>query len=190
LKVIKDWLKANRSLYLFCRETMMRVRRWRNGWAGVPLTSWVVGRQHFISRDFRMGDYGFIGRDCTIYPNVVAGRFLLMAPEVAILGGDHAFRKVGVPMCFSGREQIPPTRIGDDVWIGMSAKIRAGVTIGDGAIIACGAVVTRDVPPFGIVAGVPAALIRLRFDSDDERDQHLLRLNDIKNYGELVAGLN
>ena len=53
--------------------------------------------------------------------------------------------------------------IGNDVWIGFRAYIRRGVTIGDGAIIATGAVVTKDVPPFAIVGGVPAKVIRYRF---------------------------
>lgn len=55
-------------------------------------------------------------------------------------------------------------RVGSDVWIGTRATIMSGVTIGHGAVIAAGAVVTRDVPPYAIVGGVPAALIRKRFD--------------------------
>ena len=54
--------------------------------------------------------------------------------------------------------------IGNDVWIGYEAVIMAGVTIGDGAIIAARAVVTKDVPPYTIVGGVPAKMIRKRFD--------------------------
>ena len=54
--------------------------------------------------------------------------------------------------------------LGNDVWVGFEAVILAGVTIGDGAIIGARAVVTRDVPPYAIVGGVPARLIRRRFD--------------------------
>jgi virginiamycin A acetyltransferase len=57
-------------------------------------------------------------------------------------------------------------RIGNDVWIGFEAVILSGVTIGDGAVVATRAVVTRDVPPYGIVGGIPAKLIRKRFDED------------------------
>ena len=57
--------------------------------------------------------------------------------------------------------------IGNDVWIGKGAKIMEGVTIGDGAIVAAYAVVTKDVPPYAIVGGIPAKLIRYRFDSKD-----------------------
>lgn len=54
--------------------------------------------------------------------------------------------------------------IGNDVWIGSHVRILQGVTIGDGAVIACGAVVTKDIPPYCVVGGVPAKLIRRRFD--------------------------
>ena len=57
--------------------------------------------------------------------------------------------------------------IGNDVWIGYEAVILAGVTIGDGAIIGTRAVVTKDVPPYTIVGGVPARMIRKRFSDED-----------------------
>ncbi len=56
--------------------------------------------------------------------------------------------------------------IGNDVWIGHAATVLPGVCVGDGAVIGAGAVVTRDVPDFAIVAGVPARLLRYRFDPD------------------------
>ena len=68
-----------------------------------------------------------------------------------------------------------PPIIGNDVWIGANAIILQGVTIGDGAIIAAGAVVTKDVPPYAIVGGVPAKVIKYRF-SDDV----ILKLLEIK----------
>ncbi|UVM70938.1 MULTISPECIES: CatB-related O-acetyltransferase [Pseudomonas] len=188
--VFKRFIKSHRGFYLSLRELIMRYRKFRYGWGGVSITTWMVARQKYISRDFSIGDYGFVGRDCTIYPKVSAGRFVLIAPEVSILGGDHEYKMVGVPICFSGREFIPPTTIGDDVWIGMSAKLIAGVTIGSGAIVAAGAVVTHDVPPFAIVAGVPAKIIRYRFEREDDRASHLKALSKIRSYGELVTDLN
>ncbi|MEO7893781.1 MAG: CatB-related O-acetyltransferase [Aeromicrobium sp.] len=67
--------------------------------------------------------------------------------------GDHDFRGKG-------------PRIGNDVWIGARVTILVGANVGDGAVIASGAVVTKDVPPFAIVGGVPAKVIRYRFDDD------------------------
>ena len=64
--------------------------------------------------------------------------------------------------------------IGNDVWIGYRAIILSGVTIGDGAVIAAGAVVTKDVPAYGIVGGNPAKLIKKRFD--DETIPRLLKI--------------
>ena len=87
--------------------------------------------------------------------------------------------------------------IGNDVWIGDSAIIMDGVKIGDGSIIAAGAVVTKDVPPYAIVGGVPAKIIRYRFDEDDinfllelswwEKDKKWIKENaekfsDIRNF--------
>ncbi len=166
---------------------MLRVAMRR--WPSVSIKTWVVARQKYIARDLVVGDYGFIGRDCTIYPNVNIGRFVLIAPEVAILGADHEFRKLGVPICFSGRQSIPTTCIGDDVWIGMSSKIMVGTKIGHGAIIAAASVVTKDVPDFAIVAGVPAKVIGYRFDTEEERIKHLSALSKINEYGHLVGDM-
>ena len=57
-----------------------------------------------------------------------------------------------------------PARIGNDVWIGANVTILRGVSVGDGAIVAAGAVVTKDVPPYAVVGGVPARVIKRRFD--------------------------
>lgn len=65
--------------------------------------------------------------------------------------------------------------VGNDVWIGFEAVIMAGVTIGDGAVIGTRAVVTKDVPPYTIVAGIPARPIRRRFSKED-----ILFLQEIK----------
>ena len=72
-------------------------------------------------------------------------------------------------------DRVNLVRIGNDVWIGADAFIRGGVTIGDGAIVAAHAVVTKDVPPYAIVGGVPARVIRYRFDEATIRELLALR---------------
>jgi len=187
--MLKKLLKRNKRIYIGLREFIMAVRKMRYGWVNVSTKSWVSAKQEYISRDLVLGDFGFIAPGCTVYPQVKIGRFLLMAPHACIFGGDHEFRIVGTPMCFSGRSKQLATIIGDDVWIGMSAKVMTGVSIGSGAVIAAGAIVTKDVPPFAIVGGVPAQILRFRFDSDDERERHLAKLQSINDYGELVGDL-
>ncbi|HEX8328859.1 MAG TPA: CatB-related O-acetyltransferase [Hymenobacter sp.] len=78
----------------------------------------------------------------------------------AVFGGDWAEAMAGKAYPTKG-----DTRVGNDVWIGYRATIMPGVTIGDGAIIGACAVVTRDVPPYTIVGGNPARVIRPRFDA-------------------------
>jgi acetyltransferase-like isoleucine patch superfamily enzyme len=119
-----------------------------------------------ISRDFRMGEYGFIGRGAWICPNVIFGNYVMLAPECAILGGDHKVDLPGKPIIFSGRPAVLQTTVGDDVWLGYRATIMAGVTIGNGAIIAAGSLVTKDVVAYSIVGGIPAKMIGMRFDND------------------------
>jgi acetyltransferase-like isoleucine patch superfamily enzyme len=80
-----------------------------------------------------------------------------------------------------------PCTIGNDVWIGEDVKIKPGVTIGDGAIVGCNAVVTHDVPPYAIVAGVPAKIIKYRFE--EEIIKELLELKWWDYPENIIAGL-
>lgn len=87
-----------------------------------------------------------------------------------LFGFDGAWKKH--PAYMYGSKVLRPrqrkkTTIGNDVWIGKNATIIAGVNIGDGAVIGAGAVVTKDVPPYAIVAGVPARIIRYRYSPDE-----------------------
>ena len=88
----------------------------------------------------------------------------MMGTDVTIITRNHRFDRTDIPMMEQGFEEERPVYIGNDVWIGDRALILPGVHIGDGSIIAAGAVVTKDVPPYSIVAGVPARKIRDRFE--------------------------
>ncbi len=108
---------------------------------------------------------------------ITVGAFCSIGPEVMIFGrADHPtqlvstypFRTKLLKPDAGNADAVTkgPVRIGNDVWIGARAIILSGVTIGDGAIVAAGAVVARDVPAYGIVAGNPARLIKHRFAPD------------------------
>lgn len=88
----------------------------------------------------------------------------MMGTDVIIITRNHRFDRTDIPMMEQGFEEERPVYIGNDVWIGDRVLILPGVHIGDGSIIAAGAVVTKDVPPYSIVAGVPARKIRDRFE--------------------------
>lgn len=126
-----------------------------------------MGGKSKISKDLKAGAYSFIAENCTIYSGVSIGKYTMLAPEVKIIGQDHNYQLVDKPIIFSGRPDQTNTIIGNDVWIGSRSIIMRGITIGDGAIIAANSVVTKDVEPYAIVAGIPAKLIKKRFNEDE-----------------------
>lgn len=118
-----------------------------------------------------------IGRYCAIAPEVRIGAHehptdWLTCSRVAhypeVHGWDVLCRPDQVEFIRSNRKPFqascPTTRIGHDVWIGQGAFIRSGVTLGDGCVVAAGSIVVKDVPPYAIVAGIPAKVKRYRFD--------------------------
>lgn len=120
--------------------------------------------------------HSFCGYDCDISHTDI-GSFTSIANSVVIGGGRHPMEWVGMsPVFYEGRDSVKakfathcrePNRrvkIGHDVWIGRSAIVLPGVEIGSGAVVGAGSVVTKTVPPYAIVAGNPARLIRYRFD--------------------------
>lgn len=127
------------------------------------------------------GTYGFPTIKTYDYDNtrLIVGNYCSVAGGATIiLGGNHPTDRVTtyphrilMHMPGAGMDGFPmptaDTIIGNDVWICTGATIVSGVRIGDGAIVAAGAVVTKDVPPFAIVGGNPARLIRFRFDEHE-----------------------
>jgi acetyltransferase-like isoleucine patch superfamily enzyme len=127
-------------------------------------------------RRVSLGDDVFIGRYSFLDGDIEIGNGVMLAGSVAIVGGDHVFREVGLPLFASPREHWNKTVVGDDAWIGHGATVLNGRTIGRGAIVAAGSVVTQDVPPYAIVAGNPARVVAQRFEpSEQARHEQALR---------------
>lgn len=125
-----------------------------------------------------MAKHSFCGYDCEIL-HADIGSFTSIANGVVIGGGRHPMEWVGMsPVFYEGRDSVaakfskhsrePPRRvvIGHDVWIGHSAILLPGVSVGDGAVVGAGSVVTKVVPPYAIVGGNPARHIRYRFSDE------------------------
>lgn len=142
-----------------------------------------IGRNTILLRS-SVGQYSYLGNNC-VFTNTTIGRFCSISSNVEVITGTHpssifgsthpSFFAVNTPngkgfvddnifkehkLTDSGRS----LEIGNDVWIGAHVKILEGIKIGDGAIVAAGSVVTKDVEPYTIVGGVPAKVIRYRFD--------------------------
>ena len=113
-----------------------------------------------------IGDFSGMGENCRVPVNIKIGCDVMIGPDVLIIGQNHNHKNLEIPMRLQGSINAPPVVIGDDVWIGARVIILPGLVIGKGSIIAAGAVVTKDMPPFAICAGNPAGVIKLRTDKE------------------------
>jgi len=141
------------------------------------------------SYGYEVGDYsyGYVNAVDPQFGKMKIGKFCSIGPNFTAIIGNHDWRLVTsypflhVDKVFDNREEQwdlsgvsdredhysnGVTEIGNDVWIGKDVIVTSGIKIGDGAVLAAGAVVTKDVPSYAIVGGNPAKIIRYRFDQD------------------------
>ena len=152
--------------------------RWikNNGFLRIPFET-KIWSPH---KDVTFGHHVQFGSNCMIQCDIEFGNYVLVASNVSFVGkDDHIFNKVGTPIWNSGRGDSYKTFIGNDVWIGHGAIVMGGVKIEDGAIVAAGAVVTKDVSAGTIVGGNPAKVLRNRFQTIEELNEHLERINEL-----------
>ena len=119
------------------------------------------GARFGLGKGISIGSGSGLGVNCMVHGPLEIGENVMMGPEVVILTHTHNFVRTDIPMREQG-SNVAKVTIGNDVWIGMRAIIMPGVNIGDGVIIGAGAVVTKDVPSYAVVGGVPAKIIRYR----------------------------
>jgi acetyltransferase-like isoleucine patch superfamily enzyme len=171
-EIVKGIYKK-RNIFLFKKGERIKFTEdvWVEEYASMP-------RKSFCS----MGAYSYA---CSKLPNnLKTGRFCSLAAGVRVMGPQHPihrfttspltyhdfFPKVaqeqfGETLNIAGFDYMPEaTVLGHDVWVGEHAVLKGGITVGNGAIIAANAVVTSDVPPYAIVAGIPARVIKYRFE--------------------------
>lgn len=140
-----------------------------------------VGKKNYLN-NVRMGLYSNMG-DCNQFSSALIGRFCSFGSNISLISSSHPLNSVSTHHIFykssEHKESFVDDNIfndklvnksgysivvGNDVWIGDYVIIKGGITIGDGSVIGMGSVVTKDVPPYAIVAGNPARIIRYRFD--------------------------
>lgn len=185
----------------------MKFKKYKKKWRNLNQHNFTIPRNVFPQELVRIGKntYGDIyvlafnnKYTCTI------GNYCSIAPEVAfILSADHnldTFSTYPFKVKILGEKYEGTSKgnitVADDVWIGFRATILSGVTIGQGAVVAAGALVTKDVPPYAIVAGVPAHIVKYRFDENiitqllkidySRIDEHFVKENIDKLYSKEI----
>ena len=168
----KGWILKLPGLIIF---TFRRVWRRLRMYLLLPLfrehgrNIWFDPDGFYSFRNIILGSDVFLG----ICPTLMAersviqiGSKVMFGPNVTLLGGNHNIAEVGRFMV-DVKEKRPGDDLGitieDDVWVGSRAVILDGVTVGRGSIVAAGSIVTKSVPPYAVVAGCPARVIRLRW---------------------------
>ena len=120
-----------------------------------------------------LDEYVTIGPRALIYctnSKVIFKKKVVVGPGLTIIAGDHNYREIGKYICDQHNKRPEDDQdviIESDVWIGANVTILKGVKIGRGSVVAAGAVVTKSCPPYSIIGGVPAKVIKQRFTAEE-----------------------
>lgn len=121
----------------------------------------------YLLLNVQLGDYSYFAMNAHA-ANVTIGKFCSIGPNFCCGLGIHPTNGISTsPIFYKGLvDEHKKTNIGNDVFIGANVTVLDGVTIGDGAVIGAGAVVAYDIPPYAIAIGVPAKVVKYRFDQE------------------------
>lgn len=173
---MKKWINdlVKKSIILSQLKLFVFKKRWRNA----NQDNFTRAKNCFDMKKVSVGKGTYGDLDVRHFGNskerLQIGNFCSIAPEsIFVLGGEHKYTSFstypfGTMYGLTENESISKGAIvvEDDVWIGFRSTILSGVTLGRGSVIAAGAVVTKDVPPYAIVGGVPAKVIKYRFSEE------------------------
>lgn len=176
-----------RKLCLFLPERLRIKIKYKNRFSKVSIGDYCsiddTSELHEYSRvatyadikNSKIDKYTSIGRNTRVI-NAKIGKFCSVSWESTIGATMHHYKRITINafpyvpemggFVAARNQEIIETNIGNDVWIGCNSVILPGINVGDGAVIGAGAVVTKDVPPYAIIAGVPGEIIAYRFEED------------------------
>lgn len=130
-----------------------------------------IGKNSIVDKYTYIGNETFINTNCMITKATI-GNYCSIGSGVVIGPGEHHLEMISLSGRFykSAYEELTskPCEISNDVWIGTNAIIMRGVKIGTGAVIGAGTIVTKDVPNFAVVVGVPARILKYRFEKEKQ----------------------
>lgn len=123
-----------------------------------------IERLAFFGRggELCIGDNSGIGINCTVPPNIIIGKNVMMGPNCFFFAHNHSIDRLDIPMIEQGFAPSKEISIGDDVWIGRGVYVLPGRTINTGCVIGCGTVLTKDFPPYSVIGGVPGKILKMR----------------------------
>jgi acetyltransferase-like isoleucine patch superfamily enzyme len=156
--------KASKGSRLFCFDKNSKI------WIGKKV--WMARSVDLHARSgniLRIGDFSSVQDNCKLIGQVSIGRYCILAPNVFMSSGAHQFSVSPSKLIRIQDLESPlvdkPIKIEEDVWLGINVVVSGGITIGRGAIVGASSVVTKDIPPYTICAGIPAKVIgeRLQF---------------------------
>lgn len=154
------------KLQLFNKRTGNKIFSINCSLDSIKVSNVEVRERSIIDSQSSIGANSYIGYGCCITKSDV-GNFCSIANMVSIGNGEHDVDKISTSSLFYDNPYsdltIGATKLGHDVWVGVGAVIRRGVTIGNGAVVGANSFVNKDIPPYAIVVGSPARVIRYRF---------------------------